>query len=120
MARPRWYVLVFALVLGFLGLVEPHFLAEGPTDGATVAQAIVMSMLLFHWCKAHASYNSIRPSRGAPLLVALFAPIGIPYFALKGYGFGKGMRLIGLSVLTYLGLGILYGVCFGVSSLVGA
>jgi hypothetical protein len=120
MARPRWYVGVLALVFGFLGVFEPHLPAQGNMDGSLVAQAIVMTMLLFHWCKAHASHNSIKPPFGAPLLVALITPIGLPYYAIRGYGFWKGMRLIGLSFLTYLGWAILYGVCFEISSLVGA
>jgi hypothetical protein len=120
MAPPRWYVLVLALVLGFLGMIEPHLPGQGGMDGSSVAQSLVITMLLFHWCKAHASYNSIKPPFGAPMLVALITPIGIPYYAIKSFGIWRGARLIGLCVLTYLGLGILYGLCVVISSLVGA
>jgi hypothetical protein len=96
MSRPRWYVEVLALVLGFLGVIEPHLPEQEPMNGSFVVQTIVMTMLLFHWCKAHASYNAIKPPFGAPVLVALITPIGLPYYAIRGYGFLKGMRLIGL------------------------
>jgi hypothetical protein len=49
----------------------------------TVATIFPFAALLFAWCKADAAHRGIEPPTGAPLLVALFALIGIPYYYFK-------------------------------------
>lgn len=49
----------------------------------TVATIFPFAALLFAWCKADARHRGIEPPTGAPLLVALFALIGIPYYYFK-------------------------------------
>jgi hypothetical protein len=103
------------------GIIEPHQPDAGqPYNDTAVAHALVMAALLFGWCKSHAAQNSIKPPRGAPLLVALISPIGLPYYAFRGYGWRKGLRIVGLGLLTFLALVILYVVCFEISARFGA
>src|SRR5215469_10114012 len=49
----------------------------------TFATIFPFAALLFAWCKADAADRGIEPPTGAPLLVALFALIGIPYYYFR-------------------------------------
>lgn len=49
----------------------------------TVATMFPFAALLFTWCKADAAHRGIEPPTGAPLLVALFAIVGIPYYYFR-------------------------------------
>jgi len=48
-----------------------------------MGQTFVFAALLFSWCKADAHLRGINPPRGAPMLVGLFAIIGVPYYYFR-------------------------------------
>jgi hypothetical protein len=112
-----WRLLVaLGVVWGVAGLVEPHLPDAGETLNAVgVVQGVLTSILFFAWCKAHARAHDIEPATGAALLVAVIAPIGVPYYAFRNFGFRGGARLIGLSIVTFFALGAIYVVCFELS-----
>jgi hypothetical protein len=75
-------------VWAIAGLVEPHLPdASQPLNLVALCQSLAMTVLLFGWCKSHAQVRSVKPPAAAPLLTALVAPIGLPYYAFKTYGF---------------------------------
>ena len=114
---PRQWVAIMAAVWGGGGLVEPHLPNAGqPLNEVAIVQNLILAILLFGWCKAHAQAQSIKPPTAAPLLVALIAPVGVPYYALRGFGFRRGALLIGWALLTFAGFLALYIVCFAVSA----
>ncbi len=103
------------------GLIEPHLPNAGqPINEISVAQAIGMSILLFGWCRAHARTNAIPTPPAAPILVALFAIVGVPYYAFRGFGGKKGMALVAYALATAVGLYIVYVSCFILSAQLGA
>ena len=87
---------------------------ERPMDGGPIAVAhlFVLSFLCFGWCRAHASANGVQPPYAAPFLMALFAPLGLPYYAVRTWGWKRGTFLcfkgVGLVLLSGLlaGLGV--------------
>jgi hypothetical protein len=120
MTHDRWLVVGMAAVWAIAGVVEPHLPNAGaPLNETGVVQSLAMTLLLFAWCKAHARTHATRPPVGSPLLVALLSPIGLPYYFFRGYGFRKGLALLGLAVLCFLAFATAYFLCFQASARVG-
>ena len=114
--RPERLLVAIGIVWGITGLVEPHLPNAGePFSPIGMVQSLVTALLLFSWCKAHAEARSIKPPRGAPLLVGLIAPIGVPYYAFRGYGLRAGARLVGLALVALAVFGAIYLACFELS-----
>ena len=121
MASPRAFVLGMAASWAVAGLVEPHIPDAGqPLNAVGAAQSIAMAVLVFCWVKTHARAQAITPPAGATILAALLPPIGIPYYAFRGFGFGKGAKLTGLALLTFIGLVLIYAVLYELSARIGA
>jgi|SRR5579862_5720046 len=111
-------ILVIAMAISFIitGIVEPSFPNPGQMFNETGAiQSILMAILLFAWCKAHAAANKIKIPTGAPILVAIIAPIGIPYYFFRGFGWRKGFSLLLLAIITFLCFSVLYAISFTLS-----
>ena len=120
MRTDRAIVVAMAVSWAIAGAVEPHTSNPGqPLSASAVTHAAAMAVLLFAWCRAHASAHNISAPFAAPLAVALVAPIGLPYYAFRGFGFRKGLVLLGWSSLCLLGFLILFGVAAGVSEVLG-
>ena len=113
MTKDRKFLLALAAV-GLIGAIAEAFLPEPRKvfNEVGVVQAFLYAVLLFGWCKEHARTKGIQPPPGAPLFVALFCPIGIPYYALKGFGFGKGMKLVGWCLLFWVGLAVVSEIVY--------
>jgi len=110
-------LIAIGAVWGIAGLIEPQFPDPGePFNPVGMVQGLAVALLLFSWCKAHAEEHAIKAPPGAPLLVAVFAPIGLPYYAFRGYGLRGGMRLVGLALAAFVVFGVIYLVCFEVSA----
>ena len=120
MRHDRWLVISMAAVWAVAGIVEPHLPNAGaPINETGVVQSLAMTLLLFAWCKAHAAAHTKRPPVAAPLLVAVLSPVGLPYYFFRGYGFKKGLGLLGLAILCFLAFGSIYLVCFQASARLG-
>src|SRR5262245_37545719 len=101
MTPSRKLVLAMLLLWAVVGLLEPHTPHAGePFNEIAFVQMIVWAVLIFSWVKAHARMNQITPPAGAPLFAALIPPIGVPYYAFRGYGFVRGAKLVGLAMLA--------------------
>jgi hypothetical protein len=110
-------LIAIGTVWGIAGLIEPHFPNPGePANPVGIVQGLATALLLFSWCKVHAEEHAIKPPPGAPLLVAVFAPIGLSYYAFRGYGLRGGTRLVGLALVAVVVFMAIYLVCFEVSA----
>ena len=113
----RQLLIVLGLVWAITGIIEPHLPNAGEALNAMgVVQGISTTVLLFAWCKAHARAHAIRPATGAALLVGIFAPIGVPYYAFRGFGLRGGARLIALAIAGFAALMAVYFVCFAIGA----
>ena len=100
-----------------VGVLEPHLPhVEGPLSPLVAAYTLVMATLLFAWCKADASNRGIAVPAAAPILVALLAIVGVPYYFFRVLPFGRAVSAIGKAILFFVFLIILQGVCNFVSA----
>ena len=63
--------------------------------------SLLMTVLIFLWVKAHVRIENIREPRGSAFIAALFAPIGIPVYFVRGFGWQRGM-FASLKALAFL------------------
>lgn len=93
--RSRQYLLAMLLLAITVGLVEPFLLDPGEQINAIgMIQTFVMAFLLFGWTRAHRRQHQVTNAPAAALLIALIAPVGIPYYAFSAYGFKRVSLLI--------------------------
>ena len=59
-------------------------------SGFSIAPAIVIGFLVFAWCIEHAKYYDIELPKGSALFAGLLAPIGVPVYFFRGFGFKQG------------------------------
>lgn len=120
MARPRSFVIGLGITWAIAGLIEPQlFDASEPMNAVGLTQTFITAVLVFCWVKAHARANSITPPAGASLLAAILPPVGVPYYAFRGFGFRKGAILTGLALVTLLGLFAVYLALYQLSAMSG-
>lgn len=119
--RPdRSLVLVMALVWLLAGVVEPHLPNAGqPVNATSVVQTILLAVLLYAWCKAHATAHQVNPASGAPLLVAVIPPVGVPYYFIQGFGWRKGTLLCFFAICCFVFFYAIYLAAFYSSARVG-
>ena len=121
MTSPRKFVLGMLVLWGVTGLVEPHTPHAGePFNEIAFVQMIILAILLFGWVKAHAKLNQISPPTGAPIFAALLPPVGVPYYAFRGYGFRDGIKLLGLALIAMILMFGIYLALYEVSARVAA
>jgi apolipoprotein N-acyltransferase len=100
-----------------VGVLQPHVSQGGaPLSPLVTGYTLVMAILLFSWCRADASARGIAVPSAAPILVALLAIVGVPYYYFRVLPFGRALSAIGKSVLFFLLLIVLQGVCSFVSA----
>jgi hypothetical protein len=120
MRTDKWLLVAMAATWLVAGAVEAHLPHGGELlSEIAVPHTVVLAILFFAWCKAHAAARGIVPPTYAPLLVGIIAPIGIPYYFLRGFGWRKGSVLFLLAICTFTGFILLYLVSFMLSARVG-
>ena len=120
MASPRAFVIGMVAVWGATGLIEPHTPNAGqPFNEIGFIQIIVWAILLFGWVKAHARSKQIEPPAGAPLFVALLPPLGVPYYAYRGFGLRQGSVLMVFALLALIAMFGTYTLLYELSARVG-
>lgn len=87
---------VLAGVVGGLAPVG----AEWPT-AFIMSHMLLITILLFAWCGAHARESLVTPPPGGKSLVALIPPLGVPYYFLVRFGLKQGMVKTGKGILFY-------------------
>ena len=100
MTRDRILLLAIAATWLVGGFIEPFTPSFGqPYNEATLPHAVVLSVLLFAWCKSHAATLGVVPPMGAPLLVGLIAPVGIPYYFFLAFSWRRALLAMGKTLL---------------------
>ena len=82
----RATVLVLALIGSFFiaGVAEPFVARPGePFSVAAPVHMIVIGILCFAWCKAHAMTRGIEPPSGSALLAGLLPLVGVPAYFFR-------------------------------------
>jgi hypothetical protein len=95
--------------MGVLDALVPEARAQ-PFGEFDVGKGILVAALLFAWCKADAAERGISPPKGAPVLVALFPPVGVPYYFLRTRPWRAAAVSILKAFLFFWAGGIVYEV----------
>ena len=99
------------------GVLEPHVPNPGsPFSPVFTGYTLVMSVLFFFWCRADAAARGIRPPPAAPLIVALIAIVGVPYYYMKVLPLSRALIAIGKAALFSLLLGVINAACLYLST----
>jgi hypothetical protein len=69
------------------------------SDSLELSQAVVLSALLFRWCKNDARIRKAKPTAA---LVAFLPPIGLPYYLFKSRPGLKAVRSLGKAFMIML------------------
>jgi apolipoprotein N-acyltransferase len=72
----------------------------------TLISMFTFAPLLFAWCKADAASRAITPPPAAPLLVGIFALVGVPYYFLKALPIRQARSAIALAAGLFLLMGV--------------
>lgn len=116
MTRSR-LVLVLILVSFFVSeALDSYFYAtEGQSDVTAFVHLLLLSGLLFTWCKLDMRERSIREPTGSALLVALIAVIGVPLYFFRTRTRKEAWK----SILASLGFVLAVFVVVIIGSVVG-
>ena len=110
MTRDRLLLVLLVATWPIAGLLEPFAPSYGQQihNEVSLVHVLVLAVLLFAWCKAHASTRGISPPTGAPLFVALLAPAGLIYYFFRAFPWRPALTSLGKSLLVFLACGALY------------
>ncbi|MGO4223676.1 hypothetical protein AB4Y64_17715 [Lysobacter sp. TAF61] len=109
MKRDQLIVGVLIATWPIAGLIEPFTPSYGQIyNEASLGHALVLAILLFAWCKAHASERGVPAPTGAPLLVALLAPVGLPYYFFRSFTWRRASVGLAKALLVFMGCCVLY------------
>jgi hypothetical protein len=110
MTRDQILLAVLVATWPLAGLLEPFAPSYGHQlhNEVSLGHVLVLAVLFFGWCKAHASVHGISPPFGAPLLVALLAPAGLAYYFFRAFGWQSALAGLGKAFLVFMGCGALY------------
>ena len=104
MSHPRTFVVAMFGVSASLGVLQAYVRAQHQDFRiVTVISLFTFAPLLFAWCKADATSRAIALPPAAPLLVAMFALVGVPYYFLKSLP----LRQAAVSIALAAGLFVL-------------
>jgi hypothetical protein len=93
MTKDRWLLVAILASCVVAGLAEPHLPNPGqPFNEVGVAHSLVLAVLLFAWCREDAASRGVNVPNGAPLLVAIISPVGIPYYFFRALPWRKAIR----------------------------
>lgn len=99
-------------VSAVVGVLEPHVPhVDTGLSPLVTAYTLTMAILLFTWCRADAAARGIAVPPAAPILVALVAIIGVPYYFFRALPFGRAASATGKAVAFLLLLIVLQAFC---------
>ncbi|MFC0682924.1 hypothetical protein ACFFGH_34280 [Lysobacter korlensis] len=111
MTRDRFILALLVSTWPVAGLVEPlapSYRQQPIHNEVALVHMLVLALLLFAWCKAHASVHGVKPPVASPLLVALFAPVGLAYYFFRAFTWRRALRSMASAVLVFVVCGALY------------
>jgi hypothetical protein len=103
-----------------IGAVAP-FLTQRPSGDRSLnfVMAIIYAICLFTWSKADAAERSVKPG-GAPILIALASPIGLPYYFFRTMPARQALLAIAKALGLFLLMIALYILAAFASLMLGA
>ena len=111
------YTLLSIISVSFIVAGSLETLFPNIEQTSYVIHSILIGVLFFSWCGAHASESIIKQPTGAKLLSGLFPPIGVPYYLFKAFGFKQGCIKLILGILWFIFSTLLYALSCYVLSL---
>jgi hypothetical protein len=110
MTRPRSLIISMFTLSAALGVLQAYVRLLGEDQRVIVMVSMfTFAPLLFSWCKADAACRGITPPLGAPLLVGLFALVGVPYYFLRTMRLRQAListgRALGVFLLMWITTG---------------
>ena len=117
MSSANRLLLIIAATFVAAGSLEPQLPHPGQFPNEIgVVLTFVFAALLFSWCKADAASRNVSPPAGAPLLVALICPIGVPYYLFRTRPWRDAWVATGKAVAFLVLINALYWLSFYVSA----
>lgn len=100
-------ILVGIIISFFLsGIVDGYFWAvKGIQDASYVFHLFTFAVLCYFWCYFHALENGHKNRENLAFWCFFIAPIGVPLYSYKVYGFKRG-SVITLSSVVVLAIAI--------------
>ena len=121
MTRPRSFIIAMFILSAALGVLQAYVQVIGEDARiAVMASMFGFAPLLFSWCKADAAHRGITPPLGAPLLVGMFALVGIPYYFLRTMPLRQALIFTARAAGVFVLMGITTGVAAAVAARVFA
>jgi hypothetical protein len=103
MSRPRSFVVAMFGISAVLGVLQAYVRVQHEDFRiVTLISLFTYAPLLFAWCKADAAHRDITSPPAAPLLVGLFALVGVPYYFLKSLPLRQAVVSIALAAGIFL------------------
>lgn len=115
-------ILVLLLVSFVVAGIVENLSINGhrPAYELAVVHAIAIAILLFAWCKAHARFNNIAEPGLSAILTGLIAPIGVPLYFYRGFGFKQGSIKTLKAIGFFLAAMLVYEIGAFVSDQIGS
>lgn len=84
MKRSTVLLIVIAASFAIGGLIEPFVPHPGQfMNEASVVHNLLVAILSFAWCRAHAEARGITPPTGSALAAGVFPPLGVPLYFFR-------------------------------------
>lgn len=109
LARDDFFVLAFIATWQIAGFLEPFAPSYGqPITEVWLPHVIALGVLLFAWCKAHASARGQAPPTYAAALAGLAWPVGVPLYFFRALPWRSALLSSGKAILVFLFSALLY------------
>jgi hypothetical protein len=90
-------------IAGVVEALEPS--SSQPMGSIAVVHTVIIAIISFAWCKAHAASRGIIPPSGSALLVGLLPPVGVPVYFFRSMPW-KTALLATLKAIGFLALAL--------------
>jgi hypothetical protein len=86
-----------------ISLIGNAILPRDRTAGATVAEAIILSFIMFTWVVDDARRRNVQLSPLIKACVVAFGAIAVPVYLIKSRGFRVASRRVAFFVVQFMG-----------------
>ena len=109
LARANLFVLAFIATWPIAGFLEPFAPSYGqPITEVWLPHVVVVGVLLFAWCKAHAAARGQIPPTYAAALAGLAWPVGVPLYLFRALPWRSALLSSGKAILVFVFSALLY------------
>ena len=104
-------ILIILLTSFFIsGSIEAYY--PQASEMSYFIHTFTIAIMLFWWVGEHSNENHIFAPKGSKLLSGFIAPIGLPYYFFKGFGFKSGLVKLILCILILVLCVFIYSIPF--------